>query len=318
MSTALALARSGGGFIVQPQNVNELWSLCKTLAESDLVPKDYRNKPANCFVGIQMGAELGLAPLQALQNISVINGRGSVWGDAMLALCMGHPDYVDTVETYDAETKTARCIAKRKGRADKDWSFSWADAEAAKLTSKDTYKQYTRRMLQQRARGFALRDQWPDVLKGVISAEEAQDYPTEVKAEVTSSKTVDDNGAVAKAAVAIVQDLAQKASKPVGPVFSPGWPDKQWTGRLLTDAPSNVLCDYAAYMEELQKDDSRKRLHDKARLYVEQAQAVLNERLEAEADKAAQPPTDDIADKLQSISDGDMNKHAESEGWLSQ
>ena len=35
-------------------------------------------------------------------------------------------------------------------------------------------------MLQMRARGFALRDAFPDVLKGLITAEEAQDYPTEV------------------------------------------------------------------------------------------------------------------------------------------
>ena len=32
-----------------------------------------------------------------------------------------------------------------------------------------------------RARGFALRDAYPDVLKGLISTEEAQDYPEETK-----------------------------------------------------------------------------------------------------------------------------------------
>jgi hypothetical protein len=34
-------------------------------------------------------------------------------------------------------------------------------------------------MMQMRARGFALRDAFPDVLKGMITAEEAQDYPSE-------------------------------------------------------------------------------------------------------------------------------------------
>jgi hypothetical protein len=34
-------------------------------------------------------------------------------------------------------------------------------------------------MLQMRARGFALRDAYPDVLKGLITAEEAQDFPAE-------------------------------------------------------------------------------------------------------------------------------------------
>ena len=36
-------------------------------------------------------------------------------------------------------------------------------------------------MMQMRARGFALRDAFPDVLKGLISAEEAADYPDEAK-----------------------------------------------------------------------------------------------------------------------------------------
>jgi hypothetical protein len=36
-------------------------------------------------------------------------------------------------------------------------------------------------MMQMRARGFALRDAFPDVLKGMITAEEAQDYPEEAK-----------------------------------------------------------------------------------------------------------------------------------------
>ena len=38
-------------------------------------------------------------------------------------------------------------------------------------------------MLQMRARGFALRDCFPDVLRGLISAEEAEDYPEEAKSK---------------------------------------------------------------------------------------------------------------------------------------
>jgi hypothetical protein len=42
-------------------------------------------------------------------------------------------------------------------------------------------------MLQMRARGFALRDAFPDVLKGLITAEEAQDMPVEEK-DITPPK----------------------------------------------------------------------------------------------------------------------------------
>ncbi len=56
------------------------------------------------------------------------------------------------------------------------------DAKRAGLWGKGgPWTAYPKRMLQMRARGFALRDAFPDVLKGMISVEEAQDYPDEAK-----------------------------------------------------------------------------------------------------------------------------------------
>ena len=54
-----------------------------------------------------------------------------------------------------------------------------ADAKRAGLAGKSgPWTQYPRRMLQMRARGFALRDAFPDLLRGLVTAEEAMDYPT--------------------------------------------------------------------------------------------------------------------------------------------
>jgi len=73
----------------------------------------------------------------------------------------------------------AICEAKRKGYPTATVvQFSVADAKRAGLWGKaGPWTQYPRRMLQLRARGFALRDGFPDVLKGLVTAEEAQDYP---------------------------------------------------------------------------------------------------------------------------------------------
>jgi hypothetical protein len=61
--------------------------------------------------------------------------------------------------------------------------FSVADAVRAGLWGKSgPWTQYPKRMLQLRARGFALRDAFPDVLKGLVTAEEAQDYPADTQA----------------------------------------------------------------------------------------------------------------------------------------
>jgi hypothetical protein len=128
---------------------------------------------------------MGLAPMQALQNIAVINGKPSVYGDAMMALVQASPVCEDIEEYIENEGTTnpiAVCVAKRKGRKPVVAKFSVEDAKRAGLWGKGgPWTAYPKRMLQMRARGFALRDAFPDVLKGMITAEEAQDYPDEAK-----------------------------------------------------------------------------------------------------------------------------------------
>jgi hypothetical protein len=137
------------------------------------------------MVCIQWGMEMGLAPMQALQNIAVINGKPSVYGDAMMALVQASPVCDGVEETIEDETTSnpvAVCVARRKGRAAVTVRFSVEDAKRAGLWGKQgPWQAYPKRMLQMRARGFALRDAYPDVLKGLISTEEAQDYPEESK-----------------------------------------------------------------------------------------------------------------------------------------
>jgi hypothetical protein len=348
-----ALAKTAGGFLVQPQGLGDMWKICEVLADSTLVPKDYIGKPGNVFAAIQLGGELGLSPMQALQNIAVINGRGAVWGDGQLALCMAHPDYVDTIETLDEATMTATCVAKRKGRSDKTATFSLEEAKLAKLLDKSgtPWQTYPKRMLKARARGFALRDQWTDVLKGVLSREEAQDIPAEVRAEVIErpSAAQPSPAPTLGGAGPAEESKPKQESKPVGPVFWLGWTDKTWAGKPMHDAPGPILLDYIQLIAGMLEDQTRARLHDGMRKgaraaeafllnsdskslvdyvafcertgftshdkpddpkSIDMAQAVLDERLAAEADKAA---TDPIAEGMQAAHDATHKPAAD--GW---
>jgi len=156
------------------------------VANSDFAPKDFRGKPASCVLAIQAGAEIGLSPMQALQSIAVVNGRPSIFGDAALAVVKASPvcEYVTEAVDGDGEQMVATCTAKRRGYPTPTVvKFTVADAKKAGLWGKSgPWTQYPKRMLQMRARGFALRDAFPDCLRGIITAEEAQDYPTPVVA----------------------------------------------------------------------------------------------------------------------------------------
>lgn len=165
-------------FSLAPQNIEEALKFADFLSASDIVPKDFQRKPANILVAVQWGMELGLQPMQAMQSIAVINGRPSLWGDAVIALVRSSPLCEYVYESDDGETAT--CRVKRVGEEEQFRTFSMTDAQQAGLKGKQgPWSQYPKRMRQMRARSFALRDVFPDVLRGMPMAEEVQDIPTE-------------------------------------------------------------------------------------------------------------------------------------------
>lgn len=189
---------------VMPSNFNELYRYAQVLSRSDLVPKDYRGKPDNVVVAIQYGAEIGLKPLQAMQGIAVINGRPTLWGDHFLAVIRASGALESIVETDDG--KEATCIVRRKGESNTiTRTFSIEDAKTAGLWGKQgPWTNYPKRMRQMRARAFACRDAFADVLKGFGFTEEAQDA-----VEIEAAPVADLTALMPKRASA-VQEQAEK------------------------------------------------------------------------------------------------------------
>ena len=165
-------------FSLTPQSLDEALRFAEVLAQSSIVPKDFQGNPGNILVAVQWGMELGLQPMQAMQSIAVINGRPALWGDAVIALVRSSPACEYIYETDDGHTATIR--VKRRGEEEQVRTFSMDDAKAAGLAGKTgPWTQYPKRMRQMRARAFALRDVFPDVLRGMPIAEEVQVIPTE-------------------------------------------------------------------------------------------------------------------------------------------
>lgn len=182
-------------FGITPSTFEEGWRMAKAISESELAGK-FRGKQADVFVAMQTGAELGFSPMQSLSGIAVIGGRGTVWGDAALALVLASPHYEDHVEYFEVngqrhdglvaddwkiESTCAVCIAKRRNKPTPTISrFTVAQARTAKLLGKaGPWSEYPDRMLKMRARSWALRDAFPDVLKGIAIAEEQIDIREE-------------------------------------------------------------------------------------------------------------------------------------------
>ena len=185
MSTALAEAKrpelavgNSVGAIV-PRDVEQAFRMAQLIVHAGMAPTGM-NSPEKVVTAIMHGMEVGLKPMQAIQSIAIVNGRPTIWGDAALGLVQGSglAEYVVERVEGDGEDMVAICETKRHG-----WPtpvvgrFSVADAKLAGLWGKaGPWKQYPRRMLQMRARGFALRDAFADVLKGLSVREETRDF----------------------------------------------------------------------------------------------------------------------------------------------
>jgi hypothetical protein len=167
-----------GGFALAPSSMVEALQIAEMLSKSSMVPKAYQNKPQDTLVAMMMGSELGLNPIQSLQNIAVINGKPCVYGDALPALVQNHPQFGGMEESFNETGNAATCTVWRKGGSRHTQTFSQSDAVKAGLWDKaGPWKLYPKRMLQMRARGFALRSQFADALAGLITREEAEDMP---------------------------------------------------------------------------------------------------------------------------------------------
>lgn len=174
---------TAGGAVraIVPQDFEGAWRIASAVCKAQMAPRGL-DTPEKAMVAIMHGLEVGLTPMNALQSIAVVNGRPTIWGDGAIGLARASGLLEWMEEKYEgAEYEDgfkAICIVKRKGEPKPTRSeFSVADAKKAGLWGKQgPWQQYPKRMLQMRARAFALRDGFADVLKGLSIKEEVEDY----------------------------------------------------------------------------------------------------------------------------------------------
>lgn len=130
-------------------------------------------RPEEAAVILLTGRELGLAPMQSLRGIHVVQGRPVLSADLMVAivrrsgLCASWRTVESTPETCTIETR-------REGETEaarKTWTM--ADAARAGLTAKGgNWKAYPTQMLRHRCAADLAREVYPDVVLGLYDPDE--------------------------------------------------------------------------------------------------------------------------------------------------
>jgi hypothetical protein len=207
------LVKAGGNWLF-PQTLKDAEDLAATLCASQMVPKHYVNNPKNAVGAMAHGMPLGMNAMQAMQSVAMINGMPGLYGDGLLAVCRSCSAWEWMTETIDGET--AICTAKRRNEPEVTATFSVADAKRAQLWGKQgPWTQYPTRMLAMRARAFALRNLYADVLRGMGSAEELRDIPAEMPAVQVEPVRIDHaEQPQTKAAAILSKARAKRQPKP--------------------------------------------------------------------------------------------------------
>lgn len=188
----VAIAEAG----LAPKNLPQLYRLAQYVQQSGLAPKGLKT-PEQVLIAMQVGMEANMTPMAALRSVVVINGAPSWKGDSALALVrksglLAHFKHHETIGEPAPGTLLKdwpdachdRIDIQRVGCDAKVYRFSVADARTAKLWMKkgnegqDTpWITYPKRMLYYRNLGFALREEFPEILLGLRVAEEQADIP---------------------------------------------------------------------------------------------------------------------------------------------
>lgn len=162
-------------------------ALGDALASSELVPITYRGKPGNAAAAILYGAELGLNPVQSLQNIFVVHGTPAIYARTMVALVKRHGYVIETDSSTDdsvtvtgtapdGRTQTSTWDIERATKAEyvpiKLDNGEWKKNSNGKLLGNMKYITDPQAMLYAKAAAEVCRKLAPDVLLGMPALHE--------------------------------------------------------------------------------------------------------------------------------------------------
>ncbi len=157
------------------------------LMVTGFLPKSI-TKPEQAIAIMMKGKEIGMPPMQSLQQIHIINGMTCLSAEGMLGQVLRHypSAKIDYIQNDDV---CCTIEVTRPGNVPNRFSFSYADAEKAKLTGKDNWNKFRRAMLRSRCVSEMCRSLFPDAIQGCsYTPEEAHDSIEETPVKVRQTE----------------------------------------------------------------------------------------------------------------------------------
>ena len=205
--------------------VNEVNIMAVAVAKSGLFGM---KTPEQAMALMLVAQSEGLHPARAALEYHIIQGRPALKADAMLARFQAAGGKVEWHD-YTPEKVSATFSHPQGGSIRIEWTRKMADD--AKLTNKETWRQYPRQMLRARCISEGIRTVFPGVSVGIYTPEEVQDFvpapnqphqEKEVTGEVLPPDVVHEPEAYNYEAA--LDDMADAVSEAqLKAIFAPAW-----------------------------------------------------------------------------------------------
>ena len=169
--------------IEKTDSLEEVRKVGMVIIESGFCPEHFKQSKdaVGAIMCIEAGRKLGLSWMQSLSDIYPVKGRIGIMGTAAKAVIFASGVLESWKEYTEGEWPDPKykhiTESKRKGLPDVfRTEFSVFDAQTAGLMGKEIYKKYGKRMIAWRDIGFHASDYYQDILKGMKTVEELNDY----------------------------------------------------------------------------------------------------------------------------------------------
>lgn len=164
---------------LEPTTLHEAYKLAELIASTRICGVE---SAEDALVRMLTGRSLGLSTMQSLRGVYNVKGRPSLDASLMQALCLQSPlcEYFDLVSSDETQ---ATYKTKRKGRAERQHTFTIADADKQGLvergrnddgSSANNYVRMPKQMLRARCKSELARIEYSDLMFGMYSREELE------------------------------------------------------------------------------------------------------------------------------------------------
>ncbi|QIX48917.1 MULTISPECIES: hypothetical protein [Rhodococcus] len=278
------------------------YSLAEGMCKTALVPSIYRGKPADGTAAILYGAELGLNPIQSLQQIFVVHGAPAIYARTMVALLKVKGYHIWTEESTD-ESVTVCGQAPSGITESSTWTMDRArkagyvpevDERTGKFKTNDKgnlignekYLKDPQAMLYAKAASEVCRKIAPDVLLGIAHTREDLELDPPEEATVQRSAPKQRGVAGARAALGIASKQGEKADTP-----------------QASEPPTAEKTPPAATPADLKRLDAA--LTDAGILDQEERRTFLSARVGHELRAARELTRDEVASIIRFVKEGE-------------